>query len=215
MPTLVTACRRSTAAPRRHGHHGHHRHQCRRHRHRRRHLHHHISYAAATIPSPEASAGQPLATLSHAAVFAVIGLDDSLPRCRRRHLWWCWPPHPINLRTSTRSRTANASSMSGHMPETVRPELGPRACGSRRAPLAAGRRLAATSKVRCWMCASPCVALPMLMPTCASRFRLCCCCVAGCGCGFEFRCWKPGWRLKSRKIESGLLPEFHGALLGP
>ena len=149
MPTLVTACRRSTAAPRRHGHHGHHRHQCRRHRHRRRHLHHHISYAAATIPSPEASAGQPLATLSHAAVFAVIGLDDSLPRCRRRHLWCCWPPHPINLRTSTRSRTANASSMSGHMPETVRPELGPRACGSRRAPLAAGRRLAATSKVRC------------------------------------------------------------------
>jgi hypothetical protein len=32
------------------------------------------------------------------------------------------------------------------------------------------------------------------------------------GCVFELGCRKLGWRLKSRQIESGLLPEFQVAL---
>jgi hypothetical protein len=53
--------------------------------------------------------------------------------------------------------------------------------------------------------------LPAL-PICA---RLSCSPMAGCGCGFELGCRKPGSRLKSRKIESGLLPRFQVALLAP
>jgi hypothetical protein len=43
--------------------------------------------------------------------------------------------------------------------------------------------------------------------------RLCCSRVAGCGSKFELGFRKPGWRLKSRKIKSGGLPEFQVALL--
>ena len=39
--------------------------------------------------------------------------------------------------------------------------------------------------------------------------------MAGWGCDFEFTYRKLGWRLKSRKIESGLLPEFQDSLRAP
>jgi hypothetical protein len=37
--------------------------------------------------------------------------------------------------------------------------------------------------------------------------------LSGCGCGFND--WKGGWRPKSRKIRSDLLPRFQVALLAP
>jgi hypothetical protein len=45
--------------------------------------------------------------------------------------------------------------------------------------------------------------------------RLRCSCLAGCGCANEFAYRRPGWRLISRKIKSGLLPKFQVALLPP
>ena len=50
-----------------------------------------------------------------------------------------------------------------------------------------------------------------------SRIRscLCCSCMAGCGCADGLGCRKPEWRPASRKIKSGLLPQFQVARLAP
>jgi hypothetical protein len=50
----------------------------------------------------------------------------------------------------------------------------------------------------------------VLICACLSCSRM-----AGCGCGFKLGYRKPWSRLKSRKIESGLLPRFQVALLAP
>jgi hypothetical protein len=51
--------------------------------------------------------------------------------------------------------------------------------------------------------------------TCRIVSCLCCSCMAGCGCADGLGCWKPGWRPASRKIKSGLLPQFQVARLAP
>ena len=171
--------------------------------------------AAQPDPERRARAGRTaLPTSGWAAVFGFMGMGKSLPRCRCCHLSCCRPQHSIYLWNpiyNCRCIRARRQACQGICLRACDPssDLG-RVHPNKLLLLSSDNSL---REVRCAaLCSLPCSLAHAHRIACC---HLCCSCLAGCGCTFAFDCRQSGWRLISHKFKSGVLPQFHGALLAP
>ena len=132
--------------------------------------------------------------------------------CHRRHRRRCHRhPHQLPL-PPPRSPASFSPGGKQAQPALLRScALHPRPC-ELPAVLLPASGVAGDEVATCCACSRGTVGTPA---TSCIASRLCCFCMAGCGCGYGLGCWKPGWRPASRKIKSGLLPQFGDQLLVP
>jgi hypothetical protein len=125
-------------------------------------------------------------------------------RCHHHHHQLPLPP--------PRSPASSSPGGKQAQPALLRPcALHPRPCELPAALLPASGVAGDAVATRC-ACSRGTLGTPA---TCRIVSCLCCSCMAGCGCADGLGCWKPGWRPASRKIKSGLLPQFQVARLAP